>query len=286
MREMEVRATLERVRGLAVELTRHVRDRGLSINAAAVAYNVFLAVVPLGFALLGTAGLVGRSATAVEQVGNALDPLVPSTVKDFILELLRDAGDRLGGGSVWVIFGSILLALLFGSRAVAALQKSLAFTSTSTERRPGFQLRLVAVALTIGGGVALVVTSFTLVVGGRFVGFLSELTGIGALDEVWSWLRIPVAAAGLYLFVLALYHWGPPEPLHRAWLAALVATGGAVLGSLVFGIYLDLSPELGAPFGVLGAVAIALVWLYVGALAILAGAVLVADLVPDQPVRP
>jgi membrane protein len=276
---MEIRPRLERIRELTVELTRHVRDRGLSINAAAVAYNAFLAVVPLAFALLGSAGLVGRSESAVDQVGNALDPLVPDTVKGFILDLLRDAGQRLGGGSVWVIVGSILIALLLGSRAVAALQKSLAFTSTTTERRPGLQLRLVAIALTVGGGLALVLTSVTLVFGGRVVAFVAELTGIGALDEVWSWLRIPVAAAGLYGFVLALYHWGPPEPLRKAWLAALVATGGVVLGSLVFGLYLEMSPELGATFGVLGAVAIALVWLYVGAIAILAGAVLVADLV-------
>ena len=78
---MEVRPLLGRVRELTVELTRHVRDRGLSINAAAVAYNAFLAVVPLAFALLGTAGLVGRSASAVDQVGNALDPIVPATVR-------------------------------------------------------------------------------------------------------------------------------------------------------------------------------------------------------------
>lgn len=94
-------------------------------------------------------------------------------------------------------------------------------------------------------------------------------------------IRIPVAGAGLYVFLLALYKYGPPKPLDRAWLAALVATTGAVLGSLGFGLYLNLSPELGATFGVLGAVAIALVWLYVGALAILAGAVVVAHLVTD-----
>jgi membrane protein len=276
---MELTPRLKRARDVTREVARHVKDRGLSINAAAVAYNAFLAVVPLAFALLGTAGLIGRSAGAVDQIDQTLEPLVPETVRTFILDLLRDAGDRLGDGSLWVILGSVVIALILGSRAVAALQKSLAFTSSTTERRPGLQLRLVAIALTIGGGAALILTSMTLVAGGRLMDFLAELSGITFLDELWSWLRLPVAAGGLYGFLLALYRFGPPEPLRKAWLAALVATGGAVLGSLGFGLYLDRSPELGATFGVLGAVAIALVWLYVGALAILAGAVVVADIV-------
>jgi uncharacterized BrkB/YihY/UPF0761 family membrane protein len=59
-----------------------------------------------------------------------------------------------------------------------------------------------------------------------------------------------------------------------------VATGGALLGSLGFGLYLSAAPDLGPTFGTLGAVAVALVWLYVGALAILFGAV-VATYVRD-----
>lgn len=272
---------LAKIKQIAIDLSRHFKESGLSINAAAVAYNAFLAVVPLAFALLGVAGIVGRSGSAVVQVEEALDPLVPEAVKSFILDLLVDAGDRLGDGSIWVILGSVIVALFLGSRAVAALQKSLAFVEDRAEQRPGVQLRLVAIGLTIGGGLVLVLSSVSLVIGGRLMAFLSELTGIGFLDEVWAWIRIPVAGAGLYVFLLALYRYGPPQPLDRAWLAALVATTGTVLGSLGFGLYLNLSPELGATFGVLGAVAIALVWLYVGALAILAGAVVVSHLMGD-----
>lgn len=273
---MRFQGSVERWRSATVGLARHMRDSGLSLTAAAVAYNTFLALVPLAFALLGVAGLLGRSASAVDQVSRALDPIVPGTVKRFVLDLVRDAGSRFGDASIWVVVGSVAVALLLGSRAVAALQKSLAFVEHATERRPGMQMRLVAVLLTMAGGFALVVTSVMLVLGGRVMDFLEGLTGIGFLDELWTWLRIPIAAGGLYAFVLALYRFGPPEPLPRAWAAALVATTGAVLGSLGFGLYLNMSPELGPTFGALGAVAIALVWLYVGAWMILAGAVAVA----------
>lgn len=260
-----------------VVLGRRVKESGLSINAAAIAYNAFLALVPLAFALLGVAAIVGRSATAVDQVEQALDPLVPAAVKDFILGLLVEAADRVGqgGGSVWLVAASVAVALFLGSRAVATLQKSLAYVEDRTERRPPLQMRLVAVALTLGGGLALVVVSLSLVIGSRFVEFLGELAGLTFLDELWAWIRVPVAAGGLYVFLLALYRFGPPQPLPRPHVAALVATAGAVLGSLGFGIYLSITPELGATFGVLGAVAVALVWLYVGALAIVLGGIVV-----------
>lgn len=262
-------------------LSRRLRQSGLTINAAAVAYNAFLALVPLAFAMLGVAAAVGRSDAAVERIGSTLDPIVPATVKAFITELLVDTGDRVGGGSVWLVLGSVTLALLFGSRAVVALQKAMAAVEDQTERRPPLQMRLVAVGLTLGGGVALGLASILLVTGRRLVEFVAELVGSSLVLDLWIWLRVPMAAAGLYLFLTALYRFGPPEPLPRSWLAALVATIGAVIGSLGFGLYLGAAPELGATFGALGAVAVALVWLYVGAMAILLGAVVVAHLNGD-----
>jgi len=261
---------------IATGLVGRLRESGLSTNAAAVAYDTFLALVPLAFAMLGVAAAIGQSDTAVGRIESTLDPIVPATVKAFISDLLVDAGERVGSGSLWLVLGSVSLAIIFGSRAVVALQKALASVEERTERRPAVQMRLVAVGLTAAGGAALILTSLLLVTGRRLVEFLAELVGSGLLLDLWTWLRIPMAGAGLYVFLIALYRFGPPEPLPRAWLAALVATTGAVLGSLGFGFYLGVAPELGATFGLLGAVAVALVWIYVGALAILFGAVVVA----------
>jgi membrane protein len=267
---------------VATGLVGRLRESGLSTNAAAVAYDTFLALIPLAFAMLGVAAAIGQSDAAVGRIESTLDPIVPATVKAFISDLLVDAGERVGSGSVWLVLGSVSLAIIFGSRAVVALQKALASVEERTERRPAVQMRLVAVGLTAAGGAALILTSLLLVTGRRLAEFLAELVGSGLLLDLWTWLRIPMAGAGLYIFLIALYRFGPPEPLPRAWLAALVATTGAVLGSLGFGFYLGVAPELGATFGLLGAVAVALVWIYVGALAILFGAVVVAYLSREE----
>ena len=266
------------LRELGRGLLERLRDSGLSINAAAVAYNAFLALVPLAFAVLGIGAAIGQSESAVERIDATLEPIVPPTVREFIVDLFVDAGTRVGGGSIWLVLGSVMLALVFGSRAVVALQKALAAVENRTEQRPAVQMRFVAIALTIASGLALVVSSLLLVSGSRVAEFFAELAGSDLILQLWRWLRIPLAAAGLYGFLIAFYRLGPPEPMPQSWLAALVATIVAVLGSLGFGLYLALSPELGATFGVLGAVAVALVWLYVGAMAILFGGVVVAYL--------
>lgn len=258
----------------ATGIWRRVGAADLALHSAAVAYNAFLAMVPLALALVGLGAFIGQSATALERVRNTLEVIAPGAVSEFITSLLTEAEARLGGQQVWVIALSVLVALWAGSRAVVALQRAVAGVEEQIEARRGWRLRLVGLALTVTGGLALAGVSLLLVFGGRLTLFLEELTGLEAIGTLWGWLRVPVAGVGLYLFLLAFYRWGPPRPLPRGWLAALVSMGGALAASLVFGLYLAFAPRLGATFGVLGAVAIALVWLYAVAFAVLLGAVL------------
>jgi membrane protein len=267
------------VAGLRLRL----RRADLPTHAAAVAYHTFLALVPLALALFGVAAFVGQSDRAVTRVRSTLEAIAPRTVAEFVTGLLTEAETRLGGRQGWIIVLSVLLALFLGSRAVLSLQRALAGVEGRAESRHGAQARLVAVGLTLGGGLALLVASLLLVAGRRLVEFAVGLTGAEWLRAGWYWLRIPVSGAGLYLFLLACYRWGPPRPLTRPWLASLVGTAGILLASLGFGLYLALTPVLGAMFGTLGAVAVALVWLYAGAFAILLGAVAAAWIAPRRP---
>jgi membrane protein len=257
-------------------LAGRLRRADLGLNAAAVAYHAFLAMVPLCLALLGAAAFIGGSEAALGRVDDALAALAPEPVREFITGLLREADSRVGGLKGWLIPGSVLVAVFLGSRAVMALQRALAQADSGTERRPALQMRLVAAALTAGGGLVLLLASSLLVVGRHLFDLLAEITGLGMLDEVWAWLRLPATAAGVFGFLVAFYRWGPPQPLPHSWLAAAVGTAGVLGSSLVFGAYLRLAPTLGATFGVLGAVALALVWLYLGAFSILLGALVAA----------
>jgi membrane protein len=253
-----------------------MRQADLSTGAAAVAYNAFLGMVPLTAALVGLAAVVGGDAAAIDRVDRALRPVAPEAFTEFVTGLMSDAAARLGGGGgLWFVILSGLVALFLGSRAVVALQRSLALIEGEVETRPALQMRLVAVVLTVAGGVALLVASLLLVAGRLVFAFLGELFGWEGITVIWAWLRVPVAGAGLFAFLAAFYRVGPPEPLPRPRLAAAVGATGIVVTGLGFGWVLSTAAGLGGTFGTLGAVGVALVWLYLSALSILAGGVLV-----------
>ncbi len=267
--------------------TRHISSRmggiNLSLWAAAVAYNAFLALVPLTVALLGVAAAIGQDAGAIARVARALDPIAPEAVTNFITGLLRQSAGRMQGGQGWLIAISTVLAIALGSRAVVALQGAFAAASVRSEVRPPLERRIIAIALTVGGGFALLLASSLLVVGRGLFTFLVNWTGAGWIDDVWVWLRIPLSMIGLYAFAFAFYRWGPPAPHPRARLAAAVATGGVIVLSVLLGLYVSWAPDLGPALGTVGGVAAILMWLYFAAFAMLFGGLVMAPPDPEPP---
>lgn len=259
---------------------RRVMSDEVSIGAAAVAFHAFLALVPLGMALLGGAALIGGDRVAVDRLGRALDPVAPPAVREFLTGILADA-DRHIHGEWWVIGGSVAVALFLGSRAMVALQRVLGSGSPTIAVRTRRSRRWVAVALTAAGSVAVLLTGALLVAGRSLFVFLAHWAGRPALVALWTWLRLPIAVAGLFGFLLLCYHFAPPQPVPRAARAAALATAGVIVGSAAFSVYLGWAPRLGAAFGTLGAVVAALTWLYLGAWSILA-AVIVAGAEVDR----
>ena len=247
----------------------------LSFSAAAVAFHTFLALLPLMLAMLGVGALVGGDELAVDRIGRALDPVAPDAVNQFLTSMIRDADRRLGG-EWWVIAGATLAALYLGSRAVVALQRGLAFGPSVGSLRPVRSRRLVAIGLTVAGGVSLLITGTLLVAGRSFFLFLSHWSGHPVLLDLWRWLRFPVTAAGLFGFIFLCYRYGPPRPLPNAVPAAALASAGVLLGSVAFGLYLSLAPRLGAAFGTVGAVSALMGWLYVAAWSMLGAAALLS----------
>lgn len=254
----------------------------LSLGAAAIAFHSFLALIPLGLALLGGAALIGGDRLAVARIARALDPVAPEAVVEFLTDLLVDA-DRHIHGEWWVIAISVVVALFLGSRAVVALQRALGTGIPEVAARRPRARRLVAVALTAAGGFAVLLCGALLVGGRSLFMFLAHWAGRPGLLVLWTWLRLPVAMAALFGFLLLCYRYAPSQPVPRAGRAAALATAGVVVGSIGFGLYLGWAPRLGAAFGTVGAVAVALTWLYLGAWAILAAAALAGeDMVPRE----
>ncbi|MDH3425678.1 MAG: YihY/virulence factor BrkB family protein [Acidimicrobiia bacterium] len=251
------------------------QDADPGLMAAAVAFNAFLASVPLAIAFAAAGSLVGASGEGLARTKEALDLVAPAEVADFMIDLLTRTAELVDGQQWWIIIVSALVAVYSGSRGLNALQKALRRIDHMDERRTTWTRRLVAIGLTLAGGLALVALIVALVLTEPVAEFFEKLTRIDVLTQVWAWLRFPVAAGVVYLYLLAVYHFGPPRPIPSTSIAAAVGTVVALAASFGFGIYLSVF-GLSGTFGVLGAVGVGLLWLYFTAYAILFGAAVVS----------
>lgn len=254
-----------------------MRRADVPLYAAAVAFNSFFALVPLLLVAVASASLLGRDAASLDRTLESVELFAPQAVTDVIRDVIVDVEEQLDGRQPILVAIGVLASLFIGSRAVIAMQRAMARVEGQAEYRPRWEVRLTGIALTLAAGTALVATTILLVIGGAFSDFIEEETGVGFLAGLYAVLRIPLASLGLFLFLRVFYHWGPPDPLPAASVAALVATGGTVAASLLFGVYLQNADAFGTTLGALGGVAFALLWLYVGSLATIIGAALVTS---------
>lgn len=237
-------------------------EAGPAVLAAAVAYNIFFALVPAAVALVAGASTLGRSEEAIARTREALSQLAPASVVTWITNVLAAAADDIDTSRLAVVIVAVVVALFLASRAVITLQHVLARIEGMSEDRAWWKVRLVGMGLSAGIGVALLITSVLLVAGELVAEGLSRTIDADWVVQIWEVANLPVGAIGLLLFLAAFYRWGPPRPLPGLWLAAITSTAGIVGASLGFRLYVRQAGELGT-FAIIGAVAILLLWLFV-----------------------
>lgn len=237
-------------------------EAGPTVLAAAVAYNIFFALVPAAVALVAGASTFGRSDEAIARTEGVLRELAPASVVEWITDMLAAASSDIDTSRVLVVAVSVIVSLFLASRAVVTLQRVLAVIEGMSEDRQWWKVRLVGMGLSAGIGMALFLSSVLLVAGELVAEGLGRLIDSDSVVRVWEFANLPVGAIGVLLFLAAFYRWGPPRPLPGLWLAALTSTVGIVAASLGFRLYVRAAGDLGT-FAIIGAVAILLLWLFV-----------------------
>ncbi len=263
-----------------IRFWRRFTAAGPTTLAAAVAYNLFFALVPATAALLAAASFFGRSDEAIRETRQVLDLVAPRQTAEFISErLLPDVEQSVRDAKGLFIVATALIALWLASRGVITMQRVLARIEGMEEDRPWWKVRLVALLLTAGVGVALTLSTVLVVAGDAVAGWIADLTDATWVASAWSALAIPVGSVGFLLYIVALYRFGPPRRLPGLWVASLLAGVGVVGASLGFRYYLELIGSRAATtFAVFGAIAVLLLWLYLIAYVIIIAAAVGASL--------
>ena len=237
------------------------QSQQLTLLAAGVAFYGFISLVPLMLLGLGIAASLGGEALANQLTAAASDVLTPSAQEILADTVLDDTG-RQGA----TVFGA--LGLLWGSsRVLRGLDR--AFSQIyGTAASKSFvdtlwDAMIVFLVITLG---LMLVAGLELLI--RFVPFL----GVSVVGPV-------LVVLGLMVTFLPLYVVFPDANVgfREAAPGTIVAAVGWFVLSRTFGLYAAVAGDY-ALYGALGAVFLVLIWLYIGAIILVFGAVVNAVL--------
>ena len=243
----------------------------VSIMAAGVAFYGLLSLFPGMSALISLYGLASDPAVIATQLG-ALSGILPQEalhlLSDQLHALVAKPPAKLGIG----LIVSLLLALWSATSAASMLMQALTVAYEETEKRGILSFYLQAVALTIGIAVFAVLSLFLIAVVPAVIDWLP-------LPDQWAeklgLIRWPILAA-LVLVALALVYRFAPSRRRPYWHWLSPGTIAAalfwLLGSAGFSFYVARFGAYDKTYGSLGAAVIRLLWFYVGAYIVLAGA--------------
>ena len=179
-----------RVKELATRVIKEVREDDCLGGAAQLAYYLLFSVFP--FLLFLTALLFLPIPNLLEHIIASLAMVLPGEAVTLLQENIRQLVTEQKGGLL--SFG-ILAALWSSSSAVVAITAALNQAYDVEEVLPWWKVRGLALLLTMGLSLLLLLAVVLLIFGPQLGRGLAALVGLGTVFEIlWSILRWPVSA--------------------------------------------------------------------------------------------
>jgi membrane protein len=252
------------------------KNDNVPILAGGVAFFAFLALFPAIIAALSLYGLVADPRTVADQVGQ-LAQLLPDAARPLVVDQLNAVASGSGGALSIGLVISVLAALWSASGGTMNLIKATNVAYDEDESRGFLKLRGIALALTLGAVVfVLVAVALVAVVPVLFDAL--GLAGIGlVIAQVVRWVLL-VALVTVALAVV--YRVAPDRDTPRfSWVSvgALVATALWVVGSIAFSLYVSNFGSYNKTYGALAGVIVLMLWLYLTSYIVLLGAEINAE---------
>jgi membrane protein len=252
----------------------------LTDRAAALAYYGFLSLFPALIVAVAALALFGSYPETYMSIMDALREAAPGEAVNTIDSALKNVLQGRGAGSLLGV--GLLFALITASGAVGASIRALEAINQTRESASFVRSNVTRLWLTLALMGLMGVAVLALLVAGPLFGSISEAAGLGDTGRTLvALLRYPLGLVALLAALLLLYTLGPAgtrrrpiEHLPGAVLAALLW----VLASVAFSFYVSNFSSYDKTYGSLGTVIVLLVWIYVGAVAVLVGALVNREL--------
>jgi membrane protein len=241
--------------------------------AAGVAFYAFLAIFPAMIAAVTLYGLIADPATIAAQVGSVTDTL-PDAARGLITDQLTQlSGQRKAGFGAAI---AVLLALWSASGGVSNLMTAINTAYDEEETRGFIKKRGIALILTVGAIVFMVLMLALVAVAPALLNFFGTS---GVVRFLFQALRYVVLVVVITVALAILYRVAPDRDAPKVrWVSvgAAVATVLWLLASIGFSIYAGMG-GYSKTYGAVAGIVILLFWLWITAYAILLGAEINAE---------
>lgn len=261
---------------------REFKDDRAGLSAAGMAFYWFLAVFPALLAAVGVLGLVDADEVATESINDAIRSVLPGDAATVLTDAVGNAGAQPGGAAVLATLVGLGIALWSASAGMVAMQTGLDVAYDVPRDRTFVKKRLVALALlavtAVLGGLATALLVFGQPIGEAI---RDDVPLGGAFVLAWTALRWALAVVAVMVLFAAFYYLAPNRDSPRwSWVSpgGVVAAVVWVAASLGFSFYVSSFGSYAETYGSLAGVVVLLLWLYLSALAVMAGGELNAEL--------
>lgn len=253
-------------------------------RAAAQTYYSILSLFPALLVVVSLLALLGEYPDTYRSIIDTLRDAAPGTAVDAIDSALRDALRSRGDAGVLLVVG-IVLGLYSASGAIGVAMRSLEAIN-HVKRGRGFLPSLgVRLGLTLLLTLLVLIAFLAVVVGGPLFGKIADAAGFpSVIKGLVGYLRWPIGAAALLTAFATVYALGPrrtarpdDRSLRSVLPGAAVGTALWFAASLLFTLYVAHFGSYDKTYGTLGAVISLLIWLWLGNMAFLLGALFNAE---------
>ena len=239
--------------------------------AAQLAYYFFFALFPALLFLIALASyfpLEGMIDDMVRMLGGFVPPEALRIITDQIQKISQ--GEE--GGLLTL---GMLLALWTSSSAMTAVIDTLNAAYDIEESRAWWKVRLIAIGLTIGVALFILVSLALILIGPALAQRIADLMPFG-MAFVWGWtiLQWPIVFVLASTGIALIYYFAPDADQDWVWLTpgSILATTLWLGASLGLKLYVANMGSYTETYGAIGAVMILLLWFYLSGIVILLGA--------------
>jgi membrane protein len=253
------------LRGVVRGVVRGYQEHDVLTFAAAIAFQVLFAIIPLLLFGLGIVGGLGLG----DQWSSEWGPKVRGTMSPDAFRVVDETVRQVLTRQqvFWTTLGAAI-AVWKVSAAMRAIMD--VFDRIYGSRRQRTFVERMRDSLVLGAVVALLL----LAAAGSIVLGDDLLRSLGVSSPLLIWLRWPLAVVLLFAVVALLVAYAPVDhqPLRWVTFGSVVVVLAWVATSLLLGWYVTSVADYGSVFGALATIVVALTYLYFASAAVLTGA--------------